>query len=101
MDERTQNIYEMASRQGGDFGLNSPLMKPEMIKQKLAQAYPDGQVEVIDLTGTEDHYEVFVESQKFAGLTRVQQHQNVMAVFAPELQTGEVHALSIRTKLKT
>jgi len=76
-------------------------MRPDEMKQRLSEAYPDGEVEVIDLTGTENHYEVYVESQKFAGLTRIQQHQNVMAVFGPELKTGEVHALSIRTKTRS
>lgn len=75
-------------------------MSPEALKHRLQTAYPDGTVEVFDLTGTEDHYEVFVESKAFQGMTRIQQHQSVMSVFGPELKTGEVHALSIRTKLK-
>lgn len=75
-------------------------MSPETMKQRLSSAYPDGAVEVFDLTGTQDHYEVSVESKKFLGLSRVQQHQQVMAVFSEELKTGEVHALSIKTKVK-
>jgi stress-induced morphogen len=75
-------------------------MTLEMMKQRLMAAYPDGIVDVVDLTGTQDHWEVFVESEKFQGQTRIQQHQSVMAVFQPELKTGEVHALSIRTKVK-
>ena len=69
--------------------------------ERLQKAYPDGSVEVVDLTGTQDHWEVTVESTAFKNLSRIQQHQAVMAVFGPELKTGEVHALSIRTKLKT
>lgn len=76
-------------------------MTPQEMKNRLAQAYPDGAVEVFDLTGTQDHYEVSVESKVFQGLSRIQQHQHVMAVFGPELKTGEVHALSIKTKIKT
>jgi stress-induced morphogen len=75
-------------------------MSPEQLKSRLVSAYPGDTVEVIDLTGTHDHYEVFIESEKFKGLPRIQQHQQVMAVFAPELKTGEVHALSIKTKIK-
>ena len=74
-------------------------MKPEALKQRLTDAFTDGKVDVHDLTGTEDHYEVYVESNSFKGLNRIQQHQKVMAVFGPELKTGEVHALSIRTKI--
>ncbi|WP_413290509.1 BolA/IbaG family iron-sulfur metabolism protein [Bdellovibrio sp. HCB337] len=76
-------------------------MTPQEMKDRLTQAYPDGSVEVVDLTGTHDHYEVIIESKNFAGLTRIQQHQHVMAVFGPELKTGEVHALSIKTKVKS
>lgn len=75
-------------------------MNLEQMKSRLLAAYPDGSVEVVDLTGTEDHWEVAVESSAFAGMTRIKQHQAVMAVFGPELKTGEVHALSIKTKVK-
>jgi stress-induced morphogen len=75
-------------------------MKQEMMKERLLKAYPDAAVEVFDLTGTENHWEVSVETGAFQGLNRIQQHQAVMAVFGPELKTGEVHALSIKTKVK-
>ena len=76
-------------------------MTPEEIKQRLETAYPDGAVEVIDLTGTHDHYQVSVESGAFAGLSRIQRQRHVMDVFGPELKTGEVHALSIQTTVKS
>ena len=76
-------------------------MKQEMMKERILKAYPDASVEVFDLTGTENHWEVAVETQAFQGMNRIQQHQAVMAVFGPELQTGEVHALSIKTKIKS
>lgn len=75
-------------------------MTPEQMKERLEQNYPDSKVEVFDLTGTQDHWEVYVESAKFTGLSRIQQHQHVMSCFGPELKTGEVHALSIKTKIK-
>ncbi len=75
-------------------------MKPQEIKARLQQAYPDGSVDVTDLTGTENHYSVYIASKKFAGLSRIQIHKQVMDVFGPELKTGEVHALSIKTQIK-
>ena len=75
-------------------------MSPSEIKKRLEQAYPKGLVDVTDLTGGEDHYSVYVASNQFAGLSRIQRHKHVMAVFAEELKTGEVHALSIRTEVK-
>ncbi|AHI06609.1 hypothetical protein BDW_10545 [Bdellovibrio bacteriovorus W] len=76
-------------------------MTPEQMKARLEQTYTDAKIEVYDLTGTQDHYEVFVESDIFADMTRIQQHQHVMGCFGPELKTGEVHALSIKTKIKS
>lgn len=72
-------------------------MSPEQMKERLMQSFPDADVMVEDLTGTEDHYEVRVRSRAFEGLSRIEAHQRVMAAFAAELSTGEVHALSIKT----
>ena len=80
-------------------------MKIEEMKQRLIQFYPDSNpitdIEVFDLTGTSNHWEVSVKSTAFQGLSRVEQHQHVMTAFAPELKTGEVHALSIKTAIKS
>lgn len=75
-------------------------MTPEQMKERLEKTYPGDSIEVFDLTGSQDHYEVHVESAVFKGMTRIKQHQHVMAAFAPELKTGEVHALAIKTKVK-
>lgn len=73
-------------------------MTPDQMKTRLQQKYTDGNVEVVDLTGTHDHYQVVIASAAFQGLSRIQQHKHVMDVFAAELKTGEVHALTIQTK---
>lgn len=67
---------------------------------RLKQHFPDAEIEVIDLTGTQDHWEVFVASTLFTGRSRIEQHQMVMKAFADELKTGDVHALSIRTLIR-
>lgn len=75
-------------------------MSPQEMKTRLETAYPDGTIDVIDTTGTSDHFEVYVETSRFQGLSRIDQHKNVMSIFDLELKSGEVHALSIRTKVK-
>ncbi len=70
------------------------------MKKRLENNIPGSEVEVVDLTGTEDHWEVRISSSKFQNMSRIQQHQFVMEQFRPELKTGEVHALSIITKVK-
>lgn len=74
-------------------------MSPQQIEQRLKEAFPQGQVDVHDMTGTQNHYEVSVRSHLFKGLSRIEQHQKVMAAFSAELKTGEVHALAIKTQL--
>jgi stress-induced morphogen len=79
-------------------------MTIDQMKQRLQEAYPDANpnsdITVNDLTGTSDHWEVHIKSNAFQGLSRIEQHQHVMSAFGPELKTGEVHALTIKTILK-
>lgn len=75
-------------------------MTAEQMKSRLAAAYPDAKIEVFDLTVTQDHWMVTLQSNAFKGQTRIQQHKSVMAVFDAELKTGEVHALTIKTSTK-
>jgi len=79
-------------------------MNIQEMKQRLITAYPDANpesdIQVFDLTGTANHWEVAIKSSAFKDLSRIEQHQHVMKAFAPELKTGEVHALSIKTNIK-
>lgn len=75
-------------------------MTKEQMTHRLRQWDPRADIQVVDLTGTSDHWEVSVASHLFAGLTRIEQHQKVMSCFNDELKTGEVHALSIKTRTK-
>ncbi len=79
-------------------------MTIDQMRQRLQEAYPDAnpqtEIHVHDLTGTSDHWQVQITSSAFKGLSRIEQHQHVMRAFGPELQTGEVHALTIKTVTK-
>jgi stress-induced morphogen len=66
----------------------------------MATAFPGDEVDVIDLTGTHDHYQVSVISAVFDGLTRLQCQRRVMDAFSEELKSGEVHALTIKAQSK-
>jgi len=67
------------------------------IKRRIELALPGAQVEVNDTTGTNDHFEAKVISASFAGLSMVQQHQQVYAPLQDVLATGELHALALKT----
>jgi len=75
-------------------------MTPEQMQTRLKAHFPDGDIHVHDLTGTQDHYEVRVISKAFKGQSRIECQRQVMAAFAAELKSGEVHALTIKTVLK-
>jgi stress-induced morphogen len=73
-------------------------MSPNQIKDRLVTAFPGANIQVQDLTGTEDHYEVEIVSPLFKDRSRLERQRMVMDVFSHELKSGEVHALTIKTK---
>jgi stress-induced morphogen len=68
----------------------------EELQQRLEAALPGATVSVEDTTGGGDHFRAEVMSDRFDGLTRIQQHKLVYDVFGAEVG-GPIHALSIKT----
>jgi stress-induced morphogen len=66
------------------------------LKERIETALPGAVVSVEDLTGGGDHFRAEVVSDRFAGLSRIQQHQLIYDVFGGEIG-GRIHALSIKT----
>lgn len=58
---------------------------------------PDADVQVQDLTGGGDHYQVIVVSPAFEGKGKVQQHQLVYKSVQQAMSTEAIHALSLKT----
>ena len=73
------------------------MLSPAEIKRRIEEALPGAEVEVRDLTGTNDHFEARVVSDQFEGKSLVEQHQAVYAPLKDVLATGELHALSLKT----
>ena len=67
------------------------------LKQRIEAAIPGAQAEVVDLTGGGDHFRARVVAQEFSGISRIEQHRRVYAVFGPEIG-GPIHALSLETR---
>ena len=67
------------------------------LKQRIEAAVPGSRAEVVDLTGGGDHFRATVVAQEFAGMSRIEQHRRVYAVFGSEIG-GPIHALSLVTK---
>lgn len=66
------------------------------LQQRIEAALPGATVSVEDTTGGGDHFRAEIVSDRFEGLTRIQQHKLVYDVFGAEVG-GPIHALSIKT----
>ena len=66
------------------------------LKQRIESALPGSTAQVQDLTGGGDHFRAEVTSERFEGLSRIEQHQMVYGIFGDEVG-GAIHALSIKT----
>ncbi len=74
-------------------------MATEPLRALLAQAFPDaGELDVLDRTGTGDHFQVTVASARFDGLPLVEQHRLVYEALATPLADGTIHELRIKTR---
>jgi stress-induced morphogen len=65
----------------------------ELIRARL----PGAEVEIVDRTGTMDHFNVTVSSEAFGGKTPIEQHQLVYESLKAALKDGRVHAVELKT----
>ena len=70
----------------------------EEMRARIEAAIPGARATVEDLTGGGDHFRAEVVSERFAGLSRIEQHKLVYDVFGDEIG-GPIHALSIKTQV--
>ncbi len=66
------------------------------LKDRIEGALPGARAEIQDLTGGGDHFRAEVVSDRFAGLSRIDQHKLVYDIFGAEIG-GPIHALSLKT----
>jgi stress-induced morphogen len=71
----------------------------ETLRADLERAFPGAsQLSVVDRTGTGDHFQVTVASDRFEGLSLVDQHKLVYDALAGPLADGTIHELRIKTR---
>lgn len=73
------------------------MLPPDDLKTLLLAAFPDAKVEIVDLTGTRDHYDVSLVSSAFQGISRIAQHKLVYRALG-EKMGAEIHALALKTR---
>jgi stress-induced morphogen len=72
-----------------------PMPRAE-IESMIREALPDAKIEVRALADDGDHWEAYVESPTFRGLSKVKQHQMVYAALKGRMG-GDLHALALTT----
>jgi acid stress-induced BolA-like protein IbaG/YrbA len=69
-------------------------MQTEVVATLIREGMPGAQVEV---TGDGSHFEAVVVSDLFTGKSPLQRQRLVMATVKPQIESGDLHALSIKT----
>lgn len=77
------------------------MISPQQVEEMIKAALPDAQIQVQDLTGGGDHYQVTVVSSQFEGKGLVQQHQMVYGAVRQAMSTEAIHALALKTYTPT
>lgn len=67
------------------------------LENLLRNAFPNAELEIKDLVGDNDHYQVSICSDSFKGLTKIKQHQMVYEALG-NIVGNKLHALSLTTK---
>lgn len=73
------------------------MISPQQVEEMIKTQMPDAQVQVQDLTGGGDHYQVTVVSSQFDGKGLVQQHQLIYAALQQAMSSEAIHALALKT----
>ncbi|WAL62644.1 BolA family protein [Thermocoleostomius sinensis] len=73
------------------------MVSPDQVAEMIKVGLPDAQVQVQDLTGTRDHYQVVVVSSQFEGKRLIQQHQLVYRTLQQAMSSEAIHALTMKT----
>jgi stress-induced morphogen len=72
------------------------MLAPETLKQLVLEQFPDAALELKDLTGTRDHYQLEVISQAFEGMPQLKRHRLVYSALGGHMG-GDIHALALNT----
>ena len=75
-------------------------MKAHEIEELIIKAFPGAIVKIEDMAGDGDHYSCYIESELFAGKSRIQQHQMLYQALDGRMG-GRLHALALQTKIPT
>ncbi|CBZ14814.1 conserved hypothetical protein [Leishmania braziliensis MHOM/BR/75/M2904] len=68
------------------------------IVTRIQEAFQPVELEVTEVSADEAKYSVSIVAVAFAGVPLIERHRKVNNLFAEELRSGTIHALSISAK---
>jgi acid stress-induced BolA-like protein IbaG/YrbA len=77
------------------------MVSPNQVEAMIKAGLPDAQVQVQDLTGGGDHYQVVVVSTEFEDKRSIQRHQLVYRALQQAMASEAIHALTMKTYTPT
>lgn len=73
------------------------MISKDVLINYIRKAMPDAEVEVVDRTGTMDHYKVKIVSEAFRGKNRLDRQRFVYDALSEPMKDGRIHALEIKS----
>lgn len=73
------------------------MIETQNLREFLESRFPAARIQVHDMTGTQDHFEIEVVSAVFEGQETIERHRRVHEALAP-LMDNAVHAVRLRTR---
>jgi len=73
------------------------MITSEEIRSTLEKALPGAIIEMQDLTGGGDHWQLYVVSSAFEGKGLIEQHRMVNEALKEEMADQRIHALALKT----
>ena len=71
------------------------------VHERIAAAIPDAEIDVVDYTGTGDHFRATIVSESFRGVSRVEQHKMIYRALDGDMGDHSIHALALTTRVPT
>lgn len=75
--------------------MNNEKMTEAELVDRISGLFPGA---IIDVSGEDCSFEVYVISENFSGMNTLQRQKSVLALFKDEITSGKLHALSVKAK---
>lgn len=74
-------------------------IQAQEIENLIRESFPEAKITITDLAGDGNHWAAEVVDESFRDMNRVQQQRAVNATVRAQIDSGELHALALTTKV--